>query len=107
MSKVWERTTRGAKRFAREVEKGRTYYTIETCNYPWGTEEAWCPWTFTKRSVLGSLMDGCVSAEAAVLRHGPMYDTKPGPQIRPMFERDATDQPNHWVSSKDKQAARR
>lgn len=85
----WESSRRGAKKFARDVEIGQTYYTIETAVYPWGEEKVWRPWEFDHRQWLtGCAMSGAVSAEGACLRFGPMYDEKPGRHIRPMFECD-------------------
>ncbi|MEE6264906.1 MULTISPECIES: hypothetical protein [Streptomyces] len=85
----WECSKRGAKRFARDVVPGRTYYSIETARSPWGDEQVWRPWEFNDKQLFtGAKMSGAVSAEGACLRFGPMYDTKPGPHIRPMFEGD-------------------
>lgn len=85
----WESSKRGAKRFARDVVPGKTYYTIETAVYPWGNEMVWRPWEFNdKQWFTGAKMSGAVSAEGACLRYGPMYDEKPGRHIRPMFECD-------------------
>ncbi|WP_438489549.1 hypothetical protein [Streptomyces sp. S186] len=85
----WESNKRGAKKFARDVVPGKTYYSIHTAAYPWGDEQVWMPWEFNdKQWFTGAKMDGAVSAEGACLRYGPMYDTKPGPHIRPMFACD-------------------
>lgn len=85
----WESSKRGAKKFAREVEIGKTYYTIHTTVNAWGEEQVWRSWEFDHRQWLtGGAMSGAVSAEGACLRYGPMYDEKPGRHIRPMFECD-------------------
>ena len=85
----WERSKRGAKKFAREVELGKTYYTIATATYPWGDELVWTSHVFDHRQwITGAAMDGSQSAEGLCLNYGPVYDEKPGSHIRPMCERD-------------------
>lgn len=78
MGKVWERTRRGAKKFAAEAELNKTYYVIEECVQPWGNEPKWNDYTFTKKSLItGHPMCGSMSAERLVLLHGPVYDYQP------------------------------
>lgn len=78
-----------AKKFAKQVELGRRYYTIETTVNPWGEEPVWRPWVFDHRQVItGYPMSGAVSAVGACQRYGPMYDAPPGDHIAPMFAED-------------------
>lgn len=85
MGKIWPQTRRGAKKFAREVELGRTYYSVEECVQPWGNEFVAMEWVFDHRSfITGSAMSGAVSAEAACLRHGPI--TEDHPSYRDLFD---------------------
>ncbi|SHL74765.1 hypothetical protein [Streptomyces yunnanensis] len=85
----WERSKRGAKKFAREVELGKTYYIIMTSTNPWGDEPVWTSYVFDHRQVFtGGAMSGSMSAEGLCLNYGPVYDEKPGSHIRPMCERD-------------------
>ncbi|MFF7411636.1 hypothetical protein [Streptomyces lydicus] len=85
----WESTKRGAKNFAKDVDPNKTYYTIHTAVYPWGEEKLWRPWKFDqKKWPMSGWWSGAVSAEGACLRYGPMYDTRPGSHIRPMFACD-------------------
>ncbi|RXS84209.1 hypothetical protein EST92_11670 [Streptomyces sp. TM32] len=89
MAKEWERSRRGAKKFAREVEIGKTYYTIHTTKNPWGEEQVWDSHVFDRRSWLtGAAMGGHMSAEYLCLNYGPIYDEQPGSHIRPLFEKD-------------------
>lgn len=84
-----EWTPGDAKRFAKQVELGKTYYTIETTVNPWGDELVWRPWVFDHRQVItGTPMSGAVSAVGACQRYGPMYDVRPGRHIRPLFAED-------------------
>lgn len=75
-----------AKRFARQVKLGKTYYTIETVAGPLGDELMWRPWVFDKRQAFtGAAMCGAVSAEGVCLRNGPVYDSQPT-HVLPLFE---------------------
>lgn len=86
---VWERSKRGAKKFAREVEIGKTYYIIQTTANPWGDELVWSAYVFDHRQVFtGAAMSGSMSAQGLCLNYGPVYDAKPGRHIRPICERD-------------------
>lgn len=86
---VWERSKRGAKQFAREVELGKTYYYIQTAVYPWGEERVWSSIVFDHHQLFtGGAMSGSMSAQGLCLNYGPVYDTKPGRHVRPICERD-------------------
>lgn len=85
----WESSKRGAKKFAREVEIGKTYYVVLTATYPWGDEKVWVSYVFDHRQMFtGGAMTGSMSAQGLCLNYGPVYDEKPGRHIRPMFECD-------------------
>ncbi|MEV6726875.1 hypothetical protein AB0M94_38895 [Streptomyces xanthochromogenes] len=75
-TKVWEQNRRDAKRFAREVEAGVTYWVIEEAVQPWGNEPIANDYVFEKKALLG-LMSGSMSPERLVLTYGPVYDTQP------------------------------
>ncbi|MGW2010888.1 hypothetical protein [Streptomyces nigrescens] len=86
---IWERSKRGAKKFAREVQLGKTYYYIETTKNPWGEEEVWSSIVFDHHQVFtGGAMSGSMSAQGLCLNYGPVYDEQPGRHIRPKFECD-------------------
>lgn len=77
-----------AKKFARQVVLGKSYYTIEQSKAPWGDEPLWKEWVFDHRQpITGTPMCSGVSAVGACQRFGPMYDEQPT-HIRAMFKQD-------------------
>ena len=103
---VWNRNRRDAKRFAKSVQLGKTYYTVEECAQPWGNEPKWHPWVFTNRqAITGAPMCGSMNAEGLVTRYGPVYDTQPK-KIRGLFERGPEHRPDPQKVADDERASR-
>lgn len=74
------------KKFAREVEFGKTYYVIreretrlsDGYDAPWIDPQAYEEHVFTERSFLGTpRTDGGMTATELCRNWGPVYDTKP------------------------------
>lgn len=68
-----------AKRWARTVRPGHTYYARNTHHYPWGNEVLLTEWVFgTKRCLItAELKSGHMAASAVWDLYGPLYDTRP------------------------------
>jgi hypothetical protein len=68
-----------AKRFARTVKPGHTYYAINRHRYPWGEESLLTEWVFTERRCLITceFKSGHLAASAVWNGFGPLYDTRP------------------------------
>jgi len=80
---TWDRNRSAARKFAREVDTDRTYYTVAECEQPWGNELMYRAWEF-KPSRLWGATSGHLSAEGVVLGFGPITDVEPR-GIRDMF----------------------
>lgn len=80
MSKVWQPSD--AKKFARQVEFGKTYYFVyNVANNlaPYEDQHLYSEAVFTRRAPLtgNPMTDGGTSAEGLCLRYGPIYDAPP------------------------------
>ena len=74
LGKASHSAQREAKKFARTVKPGRTYYTITTLNAPWGRQQVLEEHVFTgKLSLITALPQG---AAALWLQCGPVYDNR-------------------------------
>jgi hypothetical protein len=89
MGQEWESSKRGARKFAREVDPNKYYYTVHTAVYPWGDELVCDRWQFNEKALwpFTGWRSGAVSAEGACLRFGPMLDEMPR-HARPLWKHD-------------------
>ena len=72
------KTHREARAFAKSVQRGRTYYSIERCRIPAGPSQLLREWVFEGRSwVTGFPMCGHLDAEGVWLGFGPIFDKRP------------------------------
>jgi len=80
MPKSWSPSE--AKKFAKQVEFGRTYYFVyKVANNlaPYEDQHLYSEAVFTRRAPLtgNPMTDGGTSAEGLCLRYGPIYDAPP------------------------------
>lgn len=81
---IYEPTRSGLKHLLRDLREGATYYTVDECAQPWGTELRYRSWTFEKKRLLGWCVTGSSrSAENVLSNFGPISDEQP--IMQPLF----------------------
>lgn len=70
---TWQPTRRDARRFARQAEPGRPYYTVSECV---DGVKRYTEWIFTG-SRIGGMTCGHMSPAQVMATFGPLTDEKP------------------------------
>lgn len=106
MSKSWEPTPSGARKFARELKLNRPYYVIVELQQPWGNEHVWDSYTFTRRDFFtGAPMSGTLSAARLLQMFGTVYEEKPT-DVRGLNAKDQRYRPDPQIAADAEQDSR-